>query len=198
LEFPFLQNEPDVGADIHVFSSTAIACFDGLQFHPQEGASFAQRFESAVETLCASGYDEIVAVGRDCPSLCADDIAHAFAELSENRLVLGPDHRGGCYLIAFRAGNRALIRNVRWNQNTDCAQLRKRGGKGGVSLLPVKHDIDSWADLRILAAGSDWIAELASSFFHFFSITGRIGEVFVDLARHFARVRGQMPPPVSA
>ncbi len=100
-------------------------------------------------------------------------------------------------MIAFRPQDRALLRNIRWNQNTDCAQLRARCDEDAVFLLPVKHDLDSWADLRLLARGSDWIAEFATALFRFVFPTGGSARFFVDLARHFARVRGQMPPPVS-
>jgi len=198
LQFPSLRHEPAVTADIHVFNSAPACSRDAARFHRQRGADFAERFENAIETLSALGYDEIVAIGRDCPTLCTGDIAQAFEELSERQLVLGPDHRGGCYLIAFRARDRALLRNIRWNRNTDCAQLRARCNEDGVFLLPIKHDLDSWSDLRLLARGSDWIAELASSLFRIVFAAGGIARFFVDLARHFVRVRGQMPPPVRA
>lgn len=196
LQFPSLRHEPTVGADVHAFSSAATPRGDAGRFHRQRGKDFAQRFENAIETLSALGYDEIVAIGRDCPTLRTDDIARAFEQLTERQLVLGPDHRGGCYLIAFRTRDRALLQNIRWNRNTDCAQLRARCSEDGVFLLPVKHDLDSWADLRILAQGSGWIAEFASSLFRFVLLAGGIARFFVDLARHFVRVRGQMPPPV--
>src|SRR5205814_4568355 len=119
--------------------------------HRQSGHGFASRLENAIEKIHELGYDEIVAIGRDCPSLRATDIERAFAELASRKLVLGPDHRGGCYLIAFRSADRALLRDVRWKQNTDCAELLRRGGLEHVFLLPVKHDLDSWTDLRLFA-----------------------------------------------
>ena len=48
-------------------------------------------------------------MGRDCPGLGALDIERAFAELTSKKLVLGPDHRGGCYLIAFRIADRMVL-----------------------------------------------------------------------------------------
>ena len=198
LQFPSLRHEPAVAADIHVFSSAATPTNEAVGFHRQRGADFAQRFEHAIETLSELGYSEIVAIGRDCPTLRTDDIVQAFEQLHEKQLVLGPDHRGGCYLIAFHPRDRALLQDIRWKNNTDCGQLRARCGEDGVFLLPVKHDLDSWADLRLLARGSDWIARFASTLLQFVCFTGCRARHFVDLARHFVRVRGQMPPPVSA
>lgn len=182
------------GADVHLFTSGAAASAK-LRVHAQSGVSFGDRLENALETLAAQGYQEIVAIGRDCPELRAADIALAFEQLPKKRLVLGPDHRGGCYLIGLRTEDRALLRGVSWKRNTDCAELRARCGKSAVFLLSVKHDVDSWADLRLLARGSGWIADLARSLVCFFILAGAHTRHFVDLARHFVRVRCQMPPP---
>src|SRR5205085_4082158 len=148
--------------DVHLFSSTGRAAPFAQGIHRQSGYDFASRLENAIEKIRELGYDEIVAIGRDCPSLRATDIERAFAELKERKLVLGPDHRGGCYLIAFRSADRGLLRGVRWKRNTDCAQLRRRCHAADVFLLPVKHDLDSWNDLRIFARGENAPARLAA------------------------------------
>ena len=121
------------------------------QIHRQVGHDFAARLENAIEKINELGYDEIVVIGRDCPSLRQIDIENALAELESRKLVLGPDHRGGCYLIAFRLRDRALLRGVRWRQHTDCAQLCDRCLPSELALLPLKHELDSWADIRLFA-----------------------------------------------
>ena len=174
-------------ADVHLFGSRA-----------QHGRTFAERFENAIETLSALGYEEIVAVGRDCPDLSANDVAQAFAQLREKRLVLGPDHRGGCYLIAFHAADRALLHGIRWKRNTDCAELCARVGLEAVFQLSIKHDIDSWADVRLFARTDNAIAWLATFLLATVSAFSREIAPFVHAAVRFMRVRGQMPPPFRA
>ncbi len=83
-------------AEIHFFTSGP-AARESSTLHRQQGESFAERLENAVASLAKLGFEVIVAVGRDCPSLRGCDIAETFERLKENRLVLGPDHRGGCY-----------------------------------------------------------------------------------------------------
>ena len=166
--------------------------------HCQVGKTFCARFEYAIETVARLGYDEVVAIGRDCPSLCASDIEHAFAELRERTLVLGPDHRGGCYLIAFRSADRALLRGIRWKRNTDCAQLRRRCHAADVFLLAVKHDLDSWSDLRIFARGGNAPARLAAFLLDIICVVGTDIVEFFNLASQQMRVRQQMPPPALA
>jgi glycosyltransferase A (GT-A) superfamily protein (DUF2064 family) len=185
-------------ADIHFFTSAQTKTATGFHIHRQTGRDFAARLENAIERIAQLGYDEIVAVGRDCPGLRAIDIDRAFAELATRKLVLGPDHRGGCYLIAFRSADRQLLHGVRWKQNTDCAQLRERCGDEHVFLLPVKHDLDSWADVRIFARTDDPLARLA--LFLLGAICAPPSRLvrFVSIACQRMRVRQQMPPPAFA
>ena len=183
-------------ADVHYFRATAdTEPPHGNSVHDQVGRTFGQRFDHAIATLLAAGYDEIVAVGGDCPGLARSDIEAAFAELRSHELVLGPDHRGGCYLIGFRSCARQLLRGVRWNRNRDCAELRARCGETGAFLLPVKQDIDSDDDLRLLARAQDWFGALARFVLATYSPLGSCLWVFVDLAAQRVRVQGQIPPP---
>jgi glycosyltransferase A (GT-A) superfamily protein (DUF2064 family) len=197
LNLPAISSQFSPAIDVHLFTSVDVAVA-GRHVHRQSGRSFAARFENAIERIAALGYDEVVAVGRDCPSLHANDIERAFAKLASNKLVLGPDHRGGCYLIAFRSADRELLRGVRWKQNTDCAQLRRRCGPAQVFLLAVKHDLDSWADLRIFARSGGPLARLAMFLLGLTSTAQARLVRFVSIASQQMRVRQQMPPPAFA
>ena len=189
-----LQPAP-LDADFHLFTSGELKTPAGVQCHAQQGATFAERLEAAVAKLSAFGYSEIVIVGSDCPSLTTADVATAFASLSTKRLVLGPDHRGGCYLIGLRADDRALLRDVQWNRNRDYDQLQRRIPGEALHSLAVKMDIDSWADVQLLARAGDRLAELCVRL----SSTARtIYRCFVDLSAHAWRVLGQRPPPAFA
>ncbi len=198
LNLPAFASDFSPEIDIHLFTSAGNAGVAGPRIHRQSGRDFAERFENAIETIARLGYDEVVAVGRDCPGLRALDIEHAFAELASKKLVLGPDHRGGCYLIAFRSADRELLLDVRWKRNTDCAQLLERAGAPNVFRLPVKQDLDSWSDVRIFARSGDPLARLASFFLALFSIAPRQIAPIVSFAAQHMRVRQQMPPPALA
>ena len=186
------------GLDVHLFTSSRGAMRCGPRVHRQTGRDFAARLENAVEKVAALGYDEIVAIGRDCPGLRSSDVEQAFAQLKTSKLVLGPDHRGGCYLIAFRLRDRNLLRGVQWRRHTDCAQLRDRCRPSEVCLLSVKQDLDSWADLRLFARSGDPLAHLASFLLRVVCELGAALTHFVDLASQRIRVRQQMPPPAFA
>ncbi|MEP6937239.1 MAG: DUF2064 domain-containing protein [Chthoniobacterales bacterium] len=185
------------GAEIHVFTPGAVPMAHATVHH-QVGRTFAARFENAVEELHGLGFSEIVAIGVDCPGLCATDIATAFAQLQNHRLVLGPDHRGGCYLIAFRSSERELVRNVTWRRNGDCAQLARRCSREQLCLLGTKQDVDSWSDLNLLALGFGRLAKLARWLVAIFQSATVFGRQIVDLAALHLRARWQLPPPARA
>ena len=189
-----LQQAP-ASADFHLFTSGKLAALPGCKCHQQHGATFAERLEAAAAKLASLGYAEIVIVGSDCPSLTTRDVANAFAALTTQRLVLGPDHRGGCYLIALRAEDRALLHDVRWNRNCDYDQLRRRVASDAVLSLPVKQDIDGWADIQLLARAGHRLAEFCM---RVLVVVHAARSGFVDLSAQAWRVRGQRPPPAWA
>jgi glycosyltransferase A (GT-A) superfamily protein (DUF2064 family) len=198
LNLPALGSELSRGIDVHLFTSSRGSIPSESQVHRQAGRDFAARLENAIEKINELGYDEIAVVGRDCPSLRPSDVEEAFGKLESRKLVLGPDHRGGCYLIAFRLGDRGLLRGVRWKRHTDCAQLHDRCRPSEVFLLPIKHELDSWADLQLFARCGDPLARLASFLLNAVCGFGLAVTYFVDLAWQRVRVRQQMPPPAFA
>jgi glycosyltransferase A (GT-A) superfamily protein (DUF2064 family) len=198
LRSPAAEAVTIAAVDLHIFTSADCEGFAGAQRHRQTGRHFTERFENAIAAVEGLGYDEIVVVGRDCPHLCGADIVTAFGQLAHKRLVLGPDHRGGCYLIAFRGSDRDLLSGIRWKRNTDCEQLRRRCNPAEVFLLPVKHDLDSWADVRAFARSAGSLSNLASFLLEIFCSFCAAARVFVDLAAQRIRVRWQMPPPALA
>lgn len=198
LRLPAFDSEFSPAVDVHLFTSARGESMAAPFVHRQVGPTFAARFESAIETMARLGYDEVVAIGRDCPALRGLDVERAFVELKSKKLVLGPDHRGGCYLIAFRCADRALLRDVRWKKNTDCAQLLQRAGTAQVFLLPVKHDLDSWSDLRIFARAHGPLARLAAFLLNSVATASDRAFHFVSVASRQIRIRQQIPPPAFA
>jgi glycosyltransferase A (GT-A) superfamily protein (DUF2064 family) len=144
--------EENPGFDLHLFTSGEFHSLvsSSLQVHFQEGASFGQRLENAIECLARLGYQEIVVVGRDCPELGQKDLIRAFQLLRQHRLVLGPDHRGGCYLIGLHANDRERLHGIRWQRNTDFRQICHRFPQGSAFELPVKTDLDTLDDVHLL------------------------------------------------
>lgn len=142
-----------LGLDVHWFTTRGLAGWvrlSGAVVHEQSGGGFGPALGQALLELAELGYGRVVVVGSDCPQLAAEDIAEAAASLEEYRLVLGPDHRGGIYLLGIRTDALDLIAGVIWRQDTDFAQLSARVPQDQLLLLPVKVDLDRVIDLRLL------------------------------------------------
>jgi glycosyltransferase A (GT-A) superfamily protein (DUF2064 family) len=186
------------GSDVHRFSShrfsSHVKC--RTRFHLQRGSSFGERLENAVEDLAKLGYDQIVIVGQDCPDLETSDVARAFRLLESCRLVLGPDHRGGCYLIAFHVGERPLLKGVRWQRASDCQELGERFGAEDTVLLPVKQDLDTLEDLRLLARSESRFRGVAEFLLRRLAAEFEIIDfVRVDYWLRTMQLCWQLPPP---
>lgn len=193
LSVPRLQ-ELSGRADLHWFTDAAarsnpVAQGSGVSVHKQRGHSFGERLENAVEDLTRDGYERVVIVGRDCPQLSVKDVAAAIDQLDKRQLVLGPDHRGGCYLIALHTADRGRLNGIRWQQNTDAAELRSRFDDCNVALLETKFDLDGIEDVRALARIWSLPNEHAT-----LAIAPS-----VDLVRFLSHLRRfvQLPPPVA-
>ena len=184
-----------IDADFHLFTNGRSDAPSTFQWHAQSGVTFAERLDLALEEISDLGYDEIVVIGSDCPGLTTTDITAAFAGLASKRLVLGPDHRGGCYLIGLRASDRYLLRGIAWNRDRDRAQLQARVAAEEVALLATRQDVDSWADVRLLARAGHLLAQFVVRAFW---LENSARGFFVDLTAQGVRVRGQMPPPAFA
>ncbi len=163
LQIPRFLAEED--ADVHIFTSpssvdTLRAKFPWAGVHSQSGSNFAECLERAVGELVDDGYGKIVIVGRDCPELTFDDVHSAFRELDGKRLVLGPDHQGGLYLIGLHVEDLDLLKGIDWQQDSDFSQISARVPVDRTFILPTRHDLDSTIDLRSLLRAGGAVADL--------------------------------------
>ncbi|MFN7931439.1 MAG: DUF2064 domain-containing protein [Blastocatellia bacterium] len=202
LQSPQLQAEWGDGADIHLFTTAGLrlpSLLPHITVHAQQGASFAARLENAVEALAQLAYERVVIIGRDCPDLEAQDITTALQSLNEHTLALGPDHHGGCYLIALHLRDRAKLKGIGWQRNTDCTALTKRFGAANTALLPVKLDLDTLSDVRLLARSNSRWRQLAAVLLRtLVAVPLCFLPQPVPAAQHRLRVIWQLPPPAIA
>lgn len=184
------------GFDVHLFlSSGSAACATTDSVHGQRGDSFGERLENAIETLSGFGYTKVVVVGSDCPDLQPTDILQAFSALEERQLVLGPDHRGGCYLIGLHVEDRSRLRDIQWQRNTDFDELLSRFGFENIWQLSVKIDLDSWEDVRLLAKSPSVWRQVAAILLQSFSSHPSCTTLQIHFRTREQRVRWQLPPP---
>ena len=124
---------------------------------PQRGADLGARERHVFEDLFAAGYQKVVMVGSDLPTLPTGHIRQAIAETAAGTVVLGPSDDGGYYLIALKAPEPGaavpdLFSNIRWSTSLafddTCAAVDREGLR--VARAPQWYDVDDAKGLERL------------------------------------------------
>lgn len=152
---PFLSpSEPWVpDADVEVSAGIARAAA-GVAPLPQSGADLGRRLEDTFRRLFSRGFERVVVIGSDSPTLPPDILGDAFAGLQgEDDVVLGPAEDGGYYLVGGRTLVPAMFAaTIPWGtervMDATLAALARHGARA--ALLPVWFDVDRPADLERL------------------------------------------------
>ncbi len=119
----------------------------------QGEGDLGDRLKRVLGKLSSEGFDEIVVVGSDSPTLPPERIGAAFNRLAESRLVLGPSLDGGYYLIGFSGGLPEVFDGISWGTETVFEETVRCAEKKDYScaVLPYWYDVDTIQELRSLA-----------------------------------------------
>ena len=146
-----------VQVTVAYFPPQAQASFEKLvpsyfQALPQSGADLGERMGNAFCWHFDQGYDEVVLVGSDHPTLPPGYLRDAFRLLEEKELVLGPTLDGGYYLIGMQKFHAGVLRGIPWSTERVLSQTLGKARKANISvgLLPPWYDVDDPGDLEKL------------------------------------------------
>jgi rSAM/selenodomain-associated transferase 1 len=121
----------------------------------QEGQDLGMRLDNALTAYLRRGYQRVVIMNSDGPTLPLSSLTAAFEKLAgETDVVLGPCDDGGYYLIGIKRPVPRLLREVRMstpNVTADTLDLAAEEGLR-VVLLPVWYDVDDATSLERLMA----------------------------------------------
>jgi rSAM/selenodomain-associated transferase 1 len=132
---------------------------------PQEGGDLGVRLDNALACCLRFGFDLVIIVGSDCPTLPPAHIARAFTMLEKADVVLGPCDDGGYYLIGLKRRHPRILRGVRMSTPEVLRHTVTRAEAEGlqVALAPGWYDVDTIDDLRRLQAELPLVATSAGS-----------------------------------
>ena len=120
----------------------------------QRGEGFGDRLYHAFDELFMEGFDSVVIIDADSPTLPCTYLMEAFEELARpgDRVVLGPAEDGGYYLIGFSRPHRRLFERITWSTDRVLAETVERAQEIAlnVSFLPLWYDVDDAAALERL------------------------------------------------
>jgi rSAM/selenodomain-associated transferase 1 len=132
---------------------------DAYAYIAQSGEDLGQRMQQLFVDLWRLGQRTVVLIGSDLPALPLAILDEAFTQLSseEHKVVLGPSHDGGYYLIGMNRPTPALFANITWGHDQVLAETTARLRRLGVTfaLLPSWFDIDTLEDIQRLRGLDD-------------------------------------------
>lgn len=117
----------------------------------QRGQSFGQRLAHAVSRVYDAGYERVIIIGNDCPTLTPAHLRRAAAALAAGQQVIGTDHRGGAYLIGLQRQQfeACAFAELAWQTERLTQELLPLLGE--VTVFGQLRDINRTSDLR-----ADW------------------------------------------
>lgn len=121
----------------------------------QKGDDLGERLVSAIREAENRGFNPIITVGTDSPTLPLN-ILHLAVENfrdSETDLILGASKDGGYYLIGMRKLISELFEKVSWSSELvyrETVENARRIGIKNLRQLPVWYDVDTSVELLFL------------------------------------------------
>lgn len=121
---------------------------------PQRGDAFGERLLAAAQDILAIGYGAVCLIDSDSPTVPAAAFQQAVEALAApgERIVLGPSHDGGYYLIGMKQPHPEPFERITWSTGSVCEETLQRCREANIEVvvLPTWYDVDDAATLHLL------------------------------------------------
>ncbi len=119
----------------------------------QIGNCFGDRFTNAIQSVMDRGFENVITVGNDTPSLSKKHIIEAAAGIDKFGIVLGPSRDGGFYLMGLNRSqfDAEIFKTFPWQTsrlNNTLEQHFLNNMNVKVRKLEILFDIDSLDDIK--------------------------------------------------
>lgn len=123
---------------------SVVTCF-GPQ---QQGPDFGSRLANALESTFCQGFEQVIVVGTDSPTLTVSHLHQAYDHLLAGRMALGPSIDGGVYLLAIRRQDykRQNFLSWAWQSEGLLTSIFAESKASQIELLEPGHDLDNATD----------------------------------------------------
>ncbi len=143
--------------------ATDKAYFEGRQManqiYEQKGPDLGDRLSAATVGTFIDGFEKVVVVGSDHPTLPSSFIERAFSELDKpDKLVIGPSADGGYYLIGQNNFYPQIFEDITYSTSEVFSDTLERVDQlqdVALSILPEWYDVDDEPSLRQLIRDLD-------------------------------------------
>jgi rSAM/selenodomain-associated transferase 1 len=117
----------------------------------QRSGGLGDALAYAFEHHFALGFETVVLIGSDNPTLSPRPVTHAEKSLGEDAdLVIGPTVDGGYYLIGMQQPHLGVFEDIEWSTPRVYGQTVERAHREGLRMGTVEqwYDVDEVADLE--------------------------------------------------
>jgi rSAM/selenodomain-associated transferase 1 len=126
---------------------------EGSLMIPQRGGNLGERLTNCFADLFALGFESVVVVGADSPTLPGEYVFDAFECFeTDDDVVIGPSEDGGYYLIGMRKLHERIFEDIPWSGDgvLDATVERAKEAELNLVLLPEWRDVDTPEDFERL------------------------------------------------
>jgi hypothetical protein len=125
---------------------------EGFALVAQVGKNLGERLANALGHHFDQGYERVVIMNSDGPTLPLAHLEEAFSGLDRADVTLGPGHDGGYYLIGMKQLHRELFEGIAWSSERVVSQTLAACRRLGLAVhhLPEWYDVDLAQDLERL------------------------------------------------
>ncbi|MDG1040232.1 MAG: TIGR04282 family arsenosugar biosynthesis glycosyltransferase [Polaribacter sp.] len=115
----------------------------------QKGADLGSRMQQAFQNGFDEGYENIVLIGSDLPTISKEIVESGISKLKNNDIVFGPAEDGGYYLVGMSKMHPSIFKDKPWStSNLLTLTLQELKAKNhSVTLIETLNDIDTFEDL---------------------------------------------------
>lgn len=159
-----IQQVENVDLFVGVAPSNESGFFTGtldsdMRLFVQAGENLGDKMRRALQDRFLEGYERVIIIGSDSPSLPVSYISRALD--SDKDIVLGPSTDGGYYLIGMAGKVVEVFKDVSWGTEKVLRETLKNLEQNDASLelLPVWYDIDNPEDLKFFKTHLDLIEQ---------------------------------------
>ena len=123
----------------------------------QTSGDLGKKLSRAFTKAFHEGYQQVMIIGADCPTVSTRILATGFSKLCDHDLVLGPATDGGYYLIGLRQPYPELFITRSWGSNLLLAETVDVAKNLALKLYLLEEltDVDRPEDLKDLGNYSD-------------------------------------------
>lgn len=121
-----------------------------VSLHAQTGNGLGQRMRHALRETLEEGYQRVVLMGSDHPTLSPSFLHEAYQSLeSAEAVCIGPTEDGGFYLLGMSAFYPQLFTNMTYSHSAVLSDTLARSAQtdARVTVLPEWYDVDRPEDV---------------------------------------------------